>query len=620
MMGGDDATTKQSNIQEQKAAIWEQAQGVIRSMEQFEAEIQNIRELKREKWLRLDELKHLEQRVDKRISDASSSEELESAKAEKASLHSEHDTLFNEIKSDLSTIRQLVAKLTDLKEQDLELATKAEAIADHEMQLLDLRRQSIHTSRKVKQQIIQKRRSSEQGDWTSFLDMTNEQTNNPVGAESLSPQNKSYFDTFTKSPISDQSKGARSKTRYSQLFYIPDDDHEKNAQHDYDAPDPRDVNEDDTDDNTFSRFAKMMGDNLIALRKIQERPPNWNGPRIKVYSGKPKNNIDDFEDGIRSSCVSLNISSDKDKIRYMKGFLDGDAADFASTLSRSGQYSLNEIFVKLKERFKDNRSQTDFLYMFTMRRQDPNTESIRQYSHDLYNLVSKAYPSMPDAQRMEVLKQKFLSSIKVEDFEKTAMSHDPTTTTFSQVVNIMARVEEFRKTKEKCQQKINDDWYLNNLQQRDREYTNRRFYNNRRGGYRPWNQETRQCHYCHVVGHIAYKCHQRLEDRRKGIEREIEWPPQKNEKKSVPISAVTITLDRNVPRPLTTNRVQLFRAYLIQQWTADITKYKLRNSILDHNPRKDTHIKGIRETRIGRITGYIKRSRDTKPRTWDLHL
>ena len=241
MMGGDDATTKQSNIQEQKAAIWEQAQGVIHSMEQVEAEIQNIRESKREKELKLDELKHLEQKVDKRISDASSSEELESAKAEKAGLHSERDTLFNDIKSDLSAIRQLVMKLKDLKEQDLVLATKAEAIADQEMLMLDLRRQSIHTSRKVKQQIIQKRRSSEQGDWTSFIDMSNEQTNNPVGAESLSPQNKSYFDTFTKSSILDQSNGARSKTRYSQLFYTSDDDYGKNAQHNDDAPVHRNV-------------------------------------------------------------------------------------------------------------------------------------------------------------------------------------------------------------------------------------------------------------------------------------------------------------------------------------------------------------------------------------------
>ena len=269
-----------------------------------------------------------------------------------------------------------------------------------------------------------------------------------------------------------------------------------------------------------------MGDNLVALRKIHERPPKWNGPRIKIFSGKPKDNIEDFEDDIRSSCTSLNILLDRENIRYMKGFLDGDAADFVSTISRSGNYTMNEVFTKLNEWFRDNRSQTDFLYMFTMRQQDPNNETLREFSHDLYTVVSKAYPNMADAQRMEVLKQKFSSSIKVEDFEKAAMTHDLTSATFSQLVNIMARVEEFRKTKEKCQQKIKDDWYLNNMQQRG--YRNNQYQNNRRGGYRPWSQETRQCHYCHVVGHIAYKCPKRLEDKRRWIEREIEWPAQRN--------------------------------------------------------------------------------------------
>ena len=147
----------------------------------------------------------------------------------------------------------------------------------------------------------------------------------------------------------------------------------------------------------------------------------------------------------------------------MKGFLDGEAAEFVSTLSTSGRYTLDEVFQKMQERSKDNRSQADFLYMFTMRRQDPKTETIREYFHDLYTLVTKAYPNMPDTQRMEVLKQKFLSSIKVEDFERTAMTHDLTSATYNQVVNIMSRVEEFRRTKEKCQQKIDDEWYVNNL-------------------------------------------------------------------------------------------------------------------------------------------------------------
>ncbi len=130
----------------------------------------------------------------------------------------------------------------------------------------------------------------------------------------------------------------------------------------------------------------MMGDDLVALRKKQERPPKWNEPRIKVYSGRPKDKIEDFEEDIRSSCASLKILIDQEKIRYMKGFLDGDAADFVSTLSRSGNYTLDEVFTKLKERFRDNRSQTDFLYLFTMRHRDPKNDTIREYSHDFYTL------------------------------------------------------------------------------------------------------------------------------------------------------------------------------------------------------------------------------------------
>ncbi len=103
-----------------------------------------------------------------------------------------------------------------------------------------------------------------------------------------------------------------------------------------------------------------MGDNLVALRKIHERPPNWNAPRMKIVSRRPEDNIEDFEDDIRSGCASLNTLLDKEKVRYMKGFLDGDAADFVSTLKKSGNYTLDEVFTKLKQRFKDNWSQTAF--------------------------------------------------------------------------------------------------------------------------------------------------------------------------------------------------------------------------------------------------------------------
>ena len=85
----------------------------------------------------------------------------------------------------------------------------------------------------------------------------------------------------------------------------------------------RRTGEDDAGRDTSAQFARMMGDNLIALRKIHESPPKWNGPRIKVYSGKARENLDDFEDDIRSSCDSLGIWSNRERIRYMKRFLDG---------------------------------------------------------------------------------------------------------------------------------------------------------------------------------------------------------------------------------------------------------------------------------------------------------
>ncbi len=84
--------------------------------------------------------------------------------------------------------------------------------------------------------------------------------------------------------------------------------------------------EDDDGDNTFSRFAKMMRDIPVALRKVHERPPKWSGTRINVYGGKVRENLDYFEDDVRPSCSSLGITSNRERIRYMKGFLDGEAA------------------------------------------------------------------------------------------------------------------------------------------------------------------------------------------------------------------------------------------------------------------------------------------------------
>ncbi len=342
-------------------------------------------------------------------------------------MHAEHAALVKDIKSDLTALMQLKHSLRDLKEQDLVLANRAEELTDQDLCLLDFTRLSIHTTRKAKQQIIQQRRSSEQADWTSFYESIPRHSEEFKKTESPFNFNSSHLDTPSGSPAADPQKGARSITRYTQSFTIREDNTHRDNHVDTDDNDLPAAERDDEDVDTFAQFAKMMGDNLVALRKKHEGPPKWNGPRIKIFRGRPKVNVKDFEDDIRSSCASLKIILDKGKVRYMKRFLDGDTADFVSTLTRSGNYTLDEVFTKLKERFEDNRSQTDFLYMFTMRRQYPNNETIREYSHDLCSLVSKTYPNV---ERMEVLKQKFLSSIKVEDFEKTVLSHDLTTATF----------------------------------------------------------------------------------------------------------------------------------------------------------------------------------------------
>ncbi len=191
-----------------------------------------------------------------------------------------------------------------------------------------------------------------------------------------------------------------------------------------------------------------------------------------------------------------------------------------------------------------------------MRRQDTNTETIREKCDDLNALVSKAYPNMADAQRVEVLKQKFFSIIKVEDFEKTAMSHDNTAATYSQVVNIMARVEEFRKTKEKGQQRINDDWYLNNMQ--PRVSSNRQYYNNRRGVYRPWSQDTRQCHHCHVAT-IA------LTTKERGLRREMSSLPKGTGRRYAIIVEAITTPDKIVQKPLIIKLAPLSKISHIRQ-------------------------------------------------------
>ncbi len=133
----------------------------------MEAELRKILDNKKDNELRLGEVKCLEKTIENKIGGATNPVDAEEAKQDKLRLHAEHAALVKDIKSDLSALMQLKHSSRDLKEQDLELASKAEDLTDQELSLSNFKRLSVHTTRKGKQQTIQQRRSSEQADWTS---------------------------------------------------------------------------------------------------------------------------------------------------------------------------------------------------------------------------------------------------------------------------------------------------------------------------------------------------------------------------------------------------------------------------------------------------------------------
>ena len=249
------------------------------------------------------------------------------------------------------------------------------------------------------------------------------------------------------------------------------------------------------DSGSFKEFAKLMGDNLIALRKMHERPPRWSGPRMKTYKGDPKENFDDFADEVIYGCEKMGLKDDeREKIRYLRGFLEGEAAEFLASIPNKNQQTLKEVLKKIKNRFKDSRTQSDFVYILTTKRHDLKHETIREYSHSLHNLVVKAYPAMPEDQRMQILKQKFLTSINVVDLEKSVLNDKLAKASYQEIVESVAKAEEFRKTKEKCRDRTGDDWFLNQMhpgEDEDRkEYVPKREsrgYRRDRQGYRPRN-------------------------------------------------------------------------------------------------------------------------------------
>ena len=59
------------------------------------------------------------------------------------------------------------------------------------------------------------------------------------------------------------------------------------------------------DEPPFRECAKLLGDNLVALGKTQERPPRWGGPRMKTYKGDYREKFDDFADEIVYGCKNM---------------------------------------------------------------------------------------------------------------------------------------------------------------------------------------------------------------------------------------------------------------------------------------------------------------------------
>ena len=95
---------------------------------------------------------------------------------------------------------------------------------------------------------------------------------------------------------------------------------------------------------------------------------------------------------------------------------------------------------------------------------------------------------MSDDQRDQIFKQKFPSSINAEDLEKSVLDNKLAKATYQEIVESVAKVEEFQKKKERCKEKFDDDWGCNFMQGRPMSEIEQ--FGNRRGnpGYRPRNR------------------------------------------------------------------------------------------------------------------------------------
>ena len=172
---------------------------------------------------------------------------------------------------------------------------------------------------------------------------------------------------------------------------------------------------------------------------------------MKIFKGEYRLNFVDFADEIVYGCKKMGFKNDEEeKVRYLRCFLEGEAAEFLANKPNKTQLTLREFLKTLKERFKDSRIQSDFVYILTTRRYNPKNETVREYSHNLMKLGAGAYSEKSDDPRDQILKQMFLSSINSEDLEKSVLIIKLAKATYQEIVESVAKAEDFRETKERC--------------------------------------------------------------------------------------------------------------------------------------------------------------------------
>ena len=128
---------------------------------------------------------------------------------------------------------------------------------------------------------------------------------------------------------------------------------------------------------------------------------------------------------------------------------------------------------------------------------------------------------MPEEQGMQLLQQKFLTSINVADLEKSVLNDKLAKATYQQIVDSVAKAEQKRSAGTK--------WGTNGsfTNCRPKRATPERTTSpnenlgdtTETGKGTAQGTHTRKTVYCKEIGHLQYNCPQKLEDRENGIER-----------------------------------------------------------------------------------------------------